>query len=176
MAKRQKLDYSVREAIVKLHKEKYTIREISEKVKRSKSVVGRVVKSYNDTGKIVSAFKTGKPRKTSTREDRIMQRLSLKDRFKSCTEIERVMNSTSRQTVSRRLQEIGLFNRIPRKKPLVSSKNKKRLEFANRYVIWTYENWAKVFFSDESKFNLFGNDGKKQCKETYLWKIKSKVY
>ena len=77
------------------------------------------------------------------------------------------MNSTScvnvsRQTVSRRLQEIGLFNRIPRKKPLVSSKNKKkRLEFANRYVIWTYENWAKVFFSDENKFNLFGNDGKK---------------
>ena len=53
MAKRQKLDYSVRQAIVKLHKEKHTIREISEKVKRSKSVVGKVVKSYNDTGKIV---------------------------------------------------------------------------------------------------------------------------
>ena len=182
MAKRQKFDYSVRQAIVKLHKEKHTIREISEKVKCSKSVVGRVVKSYNDTGKTVSAFKTGRPRKTSPREDRIMQRMSLKDRFKSCTEIKRVMNSTSyvnvsRQTVSRRLQEIGLFNRTPTKKPLVSSKNKKkRLEFANRYVIWTYENWAKVFFSDENKFNLFGNDGKKQCKETYWWKIKCKVY
>ena len=160
MVKRQKLDYSVRQAIVKLHKEKHTIGEISKKVKRSKSVVGRVV---NDTDKIVSAFKIGRPRKTLAGEDRIMQRMSLKDRFKSCTEIKRVMNSTScvnvsRQTVSRRLQEIGLFNRTPRKKPLVSSKNKKkRLEFANRYVIWTYENWAKVFFSDESKFNLFGN-------------------
>ena len=161
MAKRQKLDYSVRQAIVKLHKEKHTIREISEKVKRSKSVVGRVVKSYNDTGKIVSAFKTSRPHKTSAREDRIMQRMSLKDRFKSCTEIKRVMNSVSRQTVFKRLQEIGLFNRTPRKKPLVSSKNKKkRLEFSNRYVIWTYENWAKVFFSEESKFNFFGNDGK----------------
>ena len=99
-----------------------------------------------------------------------MQRMSLKDRFKTCTEIKSVMNSTScvnvtRQTVSRRLQEIGLFNRTPRKKPLVSSKNKKkRLEFANRYVIWTYENWAKVFFSDESKFNLFENDGKNNVK------------
>ena len=146
---------------MKLHKEKHTIREISERVKRFKSVVGRVVKSYNNTGKIVSAFKTSRPRKTSAREDRIMQRMSLKDRFKSCTEIKRVMNSSScvnvsRQTVSRRLQEIGLFNRTPRKKPLVSSKNKKRLEFANSYVIWTYENWAKVFFSDECKFNLFG--------------------
>ena len=57
----KKLDYSVRQAIVKLHKEKRTIREISEKVKRSKSVVGQVIKSYNDTGKIVSAFKTGRP-------------------------------------------------------------------------------------------------------------------
>ena len=95
-----------------------------------------------------------------------MQRMSLKDRFKSCTEIKRVMNSTScvnvsRQTVSRRLQEIGMFNRTPRKKPLVSSK---RLEFAKRYVIWTYENWAKVFFSDESNFYLFGNDGKNNVK------------
>ena len=98
-----------------------------------------------------------------------MQRMSIKDCFKSCTEIKRVMNSTScinvsRQTVSRQMQEIGLFNRTPRKKPLVSSKNKKRLEFANRYVIWTYKNWAKVFFSDESKFNLFGNDGKNKVK------------
>ena len=82
MAKRQKLDYSVRQALVKLHKEKHTIREISEKVKRSKSVVSRVVKSYNDTGNIVSAFKTDRPRKSLAREDRIMKRMWLKDRFK----------------------------------------------------------------------------------------------
>ena len=55
-------------------------------------------------------------------------------------------------------------NRTPRKKPHVSSKNKKRLEFTHRYVIWTYENWAKVFFSDESKFKLFGNDEKNNVK------------
>ena len=96
--------------------------------------------------------------------------MSLKDRFKPCTEIKRVMNSTScvnvsRQAASRQLQEIGLFNRMPWKKPLVCSKNKKkRLEFANMYVIWTYENWAKVFFSDESKFNLFENDAKNNVK------------
>ena len=57
LVKRQKLDYSVRQAIAKLHDENNILREISEKVKRSKSVVGRVVKSYNDTGKIVSAVK-----------------------------------------------------------------------------------------------------------------------
>ena len=181
MAKRQKLDYSVRQAVVKLHKEKHTIREISEKVKRFKSVLGRVVKSYNDTGKIVSAFKTGRPRKTSAREDRIIQRMSLKDRFKSCTEIKRVMNSTScvnvsRQTVSRRLQEIRLFNRTQRKKPLVSLKNKKkRLEFANRYVIWTWK-LGKSIFQWWKQVWFIWKWWKKQCKETYWWKIKCKVY
>ena len=75
---------------MKLHKKKHTIRGISKKAKRSKSVVGRVVKSYNDTGKIVSAFKTSRPRKTSAREDRIMERMSLKERSKSCTEIKKV--------------------------------------------------------------------------------------
>ena len=68
MVKHQKLDYTVRQAIVKLHKEKHTIREISEKVKRSKSVVGRVVKSYNDTGKIV-LLKLANP--TKLRQEKI---------------------------------------------------------------------------------------------------------
>ncbi|KAI5615079.1 hypothetical protein C0J50_3304, partial [Silurus asotus] len=29
-----------------------------------------------------------------------------------------------------------------------------------KHVVWTEENWSKVHFSDESKFDLFGSDGK----------------
>ena len=128
MAKRQKLDYSVRQAIVKLHKEKHTISKMSEKVKRSKSVVGRVVKSYNDIGKIVSAFKTGRLRKTSAREDRIRQCMSLKDRFKFAEKLTGLWIVPHVIMCQDRLflddcKKIGLFNRTPRKKPLVSSKN-----------------------------------------------------
>ena len=70
---------------------KFTIREISENVKRSKSVVGRIVKSYNDTVRIISPCKTGKPRKTSAREDKLMQRIALKNRFKSSADINPLM-------------------------------------------------------------------------------------
>ena len=40
-------------------------------------------------------------------------------------------------------------------------KNKKaRLRFAKEHSSWTPEDWAKVLFSDESKFNMMGSDGK----------------
>ena len=36
-----------------------------------------------------------------------------------------------------------------------------RLKFATEHVIWTEEQWVCVYFSDESKFNHFGCDGKR---------------
>ena len=36
----------------------------------------------------------------------------------------------------------------------------KCLDFATEYNLWTEEQWNMVHFSDESKFNLFGSDGK----------------
>ena len=66
----------------------------------------------------------------------------------------------SRQTVSRRR---GLFNRTSRKKPLVSSKNnKKRLEFANRYVIWTYENYFSVIKASLIYFEMMEKNNVKR--------------
>lgn len=75
------------------------------------------------------------------------------------------MTNVSRQTVSRRLHEIGLHARSPRKRPLISKKNQAaRLVFANKPVIWLEDDWHKVFFNDESKFNVFGSDGKQFAK------------
>ena len=52
-------------------------------------------------------------------------------------------------------------------KPLISKKNQKvRLDFATKYIVWTEEQWNMVPFSDESKFNLFGSDGKRFVRST----------
>ena len=49
---------------------------------------------------------------------------------------------------------------MARKKPYISEVNrKKRVQFANEYVSKDSEFWNKVIFSDESKFNIFQNDG-----------------
>ena len=46
-------------------------------------------------------------------------------------------------------------------KPFISRKNQKaRLTFAEEHIVWSEEKWSRVHFSDESKFNLFGADGK----------------
>ncbi|KAF2343643.1 Transposase Tc1-like [Trinorchestia longiramus] len=165
MAKRQKVDQTLKQNVVILHKKNFSVREIAVKVKRSKSVVGRILKLYSDLGHIPTARKTGRQRITSKREGRIIQRVALKNRFETAAGISRKVCETnnikvSRKTVSRRLEEIGLFAQSPLKKPLISKNNKKaRLYFANKHVILTSKNWAKVFFSDESKFNLFTKDG-----------------
>lgn len=68
----------------------------------------------------------------------------------------------SSKTVQRRLIAVGLNGRIPVKKPLIRKKNlKARLEFAKRHLDWTVDDWKKVLFSDESKFELFGSNGLK---------------
>ena len=64
-------------------------------------------------------------------------------------------------TVRHRLHEVGLYGRVPRKKPYVNKVNRrKRLEYAKNYREKPLGFWNKVICSDESKFNLFGSDGK----------------
>ena len=108
---------------------------------------------------------SGNPRKTISRQDRQMIALVKKDPRKTAVDVANFANeqmgvSIGVHTVRRRLKEANLHARRPAKKPLISAINKKkRLEFAKRYKDWSNEQWAKVLWSDESKFNLFGSDG-----------------
>ena len=45
-----------------------------------------------------------------------------------------------------------------RSKILNNQQIKSRLAFAKAHKNWTYSEWKRCLFSDESKFNLFGSD------------------
>ena len=63
-------------------------------------------------------------------------------------------------TIKRCLRASQLFGRRPVKKPMISGKNRiARKKFAEEHLNWTKDQWAKVLWSDESKFMLFGSDG-----------------
>src|SRR6202030_1637473 len=52
--------------------------------------------------------------------------------------------------------------------PLLSSRHRKeRMDFAIAHKDWTVENWKMVVYSDETKINRLGSDGKK-----WVWKKK----
>ena len=53
---------------------------------------------------------------------------------------------------------ICLADALP--KPFISARNRKaHLEFAEMYKSWTRQEWARVLWSDERKFNMFSSDG-----------------
>ncbi len=45
------------------------------------------------------------------------------------------------------------------KRPSSRKNQKATLTFAKEHVVWREENWSKVHFSDESKFNLLSPMG-----------------
>ncbi|GFS77320.1 HTH_Tnp_Tc3_2 domain-containing protein [Trichonephila clavipes] len=81
--------------------------------------------------------------------------------------------SVSAETVRNVIRHAGYSGRVARKKPFISLQNqKKRLEFAKTHQLKTDNYWKKVIFSDKSKFNIFGSDGRRTVwrkPRTPLW-------
>jgi transposase len=74
--------------------------------------------------------------------------------------------SVCTETIRRGLHEMGLRSFVKPKKSYLSPKNiKARLRWAKAHVDWTYDDWARVIWSDETKVDRFGSDGR-----YYSWK------
>ena len=72
--------------------------------------------------------------------------------------------NVSASTIRRALHAQGLAGRVKRRKPLITKRHvtlRKAWEASMAQL--TSENLAKIIFSDEFKFNLFGSDGKEYC-------------
>ncbi|CAK9814356.1 Transposable element Tc1 transposase [Anthophora quadrimaculata] len=161
--KKIELSVEMRSQIITLSKEGYSIRSIAEKVGVSKSCVSYSIKKYGATGICSSVKRTGRPRKTTQAEDRHIITISKRNRRDTATEIAAEVNKSREETISvstikRRLKEGGLRGCVAVKKPLLRKQNKKkRLQWAKCHKNWTLEDWKKVLWSDESKFEVFGS-------------------
>ena len=72
----------------------------------------------------------------------------------------------STQTVRRGLKKTGLKAVVKCKRPFLSKRHmKERMDFALSHQYWTVEDWKRVIWSDETKVNIRGSDGKK-----WVWK------
>lgn len=65
--------------------------------------------------------------------------------------------AVSKRTLRRRLKEAGFKGGRPVKKPRLNDRMKRaRLHWVNQVKKWTVEDWEKVYFSDESHFEILG--------------------
>lgn len=122
----------------------------------------RTLRRKQETGLNTSRHRSGRPRVTSKSEDKFICVQS--KRLRTCTapEIREELNTireklVSVTTVQRRLRDHGLKGCIAARKPLLHKQNKvKRLQWAKKHKNWSINQWKKVLFTDESKFEIFG--------------------
>ena len=166
MGPKPRISLENRGKIIALAEEQYPHREIAARVGCSHGAVGEIVRKHRLTGSVTDRKIPGRGRKTTARQDRLLVRKSLADRFKTAPQVKAEMLlehgvDISTSTAQRRLRESGLHGRKARRKPRLSPAHKRaRLEFARAHKDWTASQWAQVVFSDESRFLLHRSDGR----------------
>lgn len=140
---------------------------IAEELLCSKKMVYGAIKVYAETGSFENPKRKKRPRKTTVKEDRLICRYSRTNPFLTSQDIQHAVRSQlstqiTARTIRNRLTEAGLRGCIARKKPHVSAKNlKRRLDFTKEHLQKPLSFWKRILWSDESKFNMFGSDGKR---------------
>lgn len=154
-----------RMAIIQAKKDGLTNRAVASLFNIDQRTVGRIYARFKKTNDVNRKPGSGRPKKLSIKEERIIARIVKCDPIKTAIDAKRYAfyhldRSISKWTAQRILKRAKLFARRPAKKPLISKKNQRsRVAFAKRHKDWTANDWAKVLWSDESKFNLFSSDG-----------------
>jgi len=132
---------------------------ISDRLDVSIRTIQRLWKKYKEKGNCDIGTSTGRPKKTSTKEDRLIVRQVKKDRFVTSPEIKKNFPdlSISERTVRRRINEVSPFASYwAARTPFINEVNRaKRLQWAIMHQHWTVDQWNKVLWSDESPFVFF---------------------
>lgn len=153
-----------RAALLQLHREGQSARSIARHLHCCDRTVRETIRRHQQTGRLRDRPRSGRPSVISEHLRRRIVRESLKNRFKTASDLHRELPdlaSCSVWTVRRPLLAAGLHGRVARRKPTISAKNRRnRLAFARTHLEWTPTTWHRTVFTDESKFNRLGSDGR----------------
>uniref|UniRef100_A0A3B1JCI9 Tc1-like transposase DDE domain-containing protein n=1 Tax=Astyanax mexicanus TaxID=7994 RepID=A0A3B1JCI9_ASTMX len=119
--------------------------------------VSKIWTKYKQHGMVVKAKRTGRPRKTSKRQDKQLKAICLENRKSTTKQMkhkwEEAGANVCDQTVRNRLKEMGFQYRKERQS-------------------WTVDDWMKVIFSDESRICI----GQGDDAGTFVWCRSSEIY
>jgi transposase len=164
----KKVDSNIEKLAINKLNSGLSYRETARELKISVKAVSNIHQRNNLKPSIC---KNGRKRIFSNRQRRAITRMILSGEAKTAVNVQSIMASShnvqaSISTVKRELNRAGFKAKKKVKKPLISKRVRKlRLEFAKKYENWTFDDWKKVIWTDESKINMFGTDG-----IMYSWK------
>jgi transposase len=107
----------------------------------------------------------GRPSKLSTRDQRRIVTAITSGKVDTAPEAKRLLGlKVCDQTVRNVLAAAELHARVKQKKPMLTKRHRKRrLDWCLKHQYWTAEDWGRVIFSDETKINRWGSDGRRWC-------------
>ena len=108
----------------------------------------------------------GRPAKLTATNKRTLVSMVTSGKADTAIQLTRELRNTANidinaNTVRRALKGAGLKAAPKQNKPRLLPKHiRQRLDFAERYQHWTAEDWKRVVWSDETKINRLGSDGR----------------
>jgi len=136
----------------------FSTMQIASRVNCSPIMVVKIIQKKKLTGSVVDRDRSGRPRASTSRQDRTLRRMSLTNRkltspqpLRQWTGMCNVVACSS--TAHRRRLECGLKGCKTRRKPLMTGHERRnRICSAGRYANWTCKMCEKMLFGDESTF------------------------
>jgi len=150
--------------IVALLEEGFSQRYVAERLGINQSTVSRIWNRFRETGRYGRRIGSGRGRVTTAREDRNLVRAAIRNPVLVARQIAHAVmpnRQISDETVRRRLHEQGLRSRARAQAPLLLGRHREgRRQYARNHANWTWREWRNVLFTDESRFGLYGSDGR----------------
>ena len=159
-----------RSTVISLLQDGYSLHQIESKTGLRKSTIGRIKKEV-DGDKENS--KGGRPSKLSPSDKRSIIRQITSGRLDNAVEATHFINNilpnpVTPQTARNILKKDDFHSVVKKKHPLLKKVHRlEHLKFARYHENWTVEDWKRILWSDETKINRIGSDGR-----AYTWKKK----
>ena len=134
------------------------------------------MRKHTQTNNVKDLPRSGRPRVTSDRDDRALQRLVRRMSFAISPVLKQRWLSNIRlsiKTVRNRLKSARLKSRRVIKRPLLADRHR-RTRLAWCFIAqrgWNLRKWRKIHWSDESRFLLHVTDGQMR-----VWRHKNTAY
>ena len=156
---------------VALHQSGLNLTKISKQLKISRCCMRNAIVKFQQYTNFDDLKRSGRPRRLSDRNIRELKRLVQSDNRLSAAKITSDLNTSlskpvSKRTVRRYLKELGYEYAVKIKKQWLSGKHRKaRVQWCEQYQHWSFQDWRKVIFSNESTFNVL-----KRKNQVKIWR------